>query len=124
MISWPAAKGMRWVNPSMTIRSSSCTKRATVSFIVMSFDIARHSAPVEKARRAVESPWDLLDLRANHAALFGTQGGAPEGRDLGEVRRDFEVNTLDPLRVSRAFLPVHHKGSRPRRLHTNSLKGT
>src|SRR5690349_6488496 len=38
MISCPAAKQMRWVKPSITSESPSCTDSATASFIEQSLD--------------------------------------------------------------------------------------
>ncbi|HEU4401044.1 MAG TPA: SDR family oxidoreductase [Candidatus Polarisedimenticolia bacterium] len=81
-------------------------------------------ASVERGRRAVEAAWDRLDILVNNAGLFGTRGGTVESLDLEEVRRLIEVNTLGPLRVTRAFLPLLRKGTRPRVIQITSLMGS
>lgn len=81
-------------------------------------------ASVEAARMAVETIWDRLDLAVNNAAVFCTEGGPLERLDLEEVRRAFEINTIGPLRVSRAFVPLLRKGTSPKLVHITSLMGS
>lgn len=81
-------------------------------------------ASVERARRAVEEAWDRLDLAVNNAGIFGAEGGAVERLDLEEVRRVLEINTLGPLRIARAFVPLLRKGTGPRLVQITSLMGS
>src|SRR6266850_1731006 len=53
MISCPAAKGMRWVKPSRTMRSPSRTKRAIASCIVIAFDIGHRPRPRDETARII-----------------------------------------------------------------------
>ncbi len=81
-------------------------------------------ASVERARRAVEEAWDRLDVAVNNAAIFGAEGGPVETLDLEEVRRVLEINTLGPLRIGRAFVPLLRKGTSPRLVQITSLMGS
>jgi len=79
---------------------------------------------VVAARRAVESLTDGLDLVLNNAGIYGPKNDGLESLDWKDARRVIEVNTLGPLRVSRAFLPLLRRGSRPRLVHITSLMGS
>ena len=72
-------------------------------------------ASVREAARAVGERTDGLEIVLNNAGVGGWRGGI-EDLALDEVRRVFEVNTLGPLRVARAFLPLLRRGRHPRRL--------
>jgi NAD(P)-dependent dehydrogenase (short-subunit alcohol dehydrogenase family) len=90
---------------------------------VAACDVAE-DASVERARRAVAEVWDALDVVLNNAGVFGATDATLASLDLDEVRRVFEVNTLGPVRVSRAFLPLLEKGARPRLVHVTSGLGS
>jgi NAD(P)-dependent dehydrogenase (short-subunit alcohol dehydrogenase family) len=81
-------------------------------------------ASVEAARRRVERTWDRLDLLVNNAGIIGKDGGSIDGIDLEEVRDLIEVNTLGPLRVCRAFVPLLRNGTIPKIVHITSLRGS
>ncbi len=81
-------------------------------------------ASVAAARLRVGELTDRLDLVLNNAGTYGSQDDEPSTLDLAEARRVFEVNTLGPLRVSRAFLPLLRRGDRPRLVHITSLMGS
>ena len=81
-------------------------------------------ASVREAARQVAERVDGLEIVLNNAGVGGWRGGI-EDLDLAEVRRVFDVNTLGPLRVTRAFVPLLRKGRPPRRLvHITSLMGS
>lgn len=76
------------------------------------------------ARDAVADAVDGLEVVLNNAGVMGERGEIDEV-DPAEIRRVFEVNTLGPIRVSRAFLPLLRNGREPRRLvHMTSLMGS
>ena len=81
-------------------------------------------ASVTGARRAVEVAWDRLDILINNAALYGGEGRNVASLDLEEIRRIFEINTIAPLRMTRAFQPLLRKGNDPRAIHVTSLMGS
>ncbi|PYS94848.1 MAG: hypothetical protein DMF50_11215, partial [Acidobacteria bacterium] len=81
-------------------------------------------ASVNEARRAVEAAWDRLDILVNNAAVYGGESRDVASLDLDEIRRTFEINTLAPLRMARAFQPLLRKGDHPRVIHITSLMGS
>ena len=86
-------------------------------------DVTDDGSVREAARRVAEQV-DGLEIVLNNAGVGGWRGGI-EDLDLAEVRRVFDVNTLGPIRVTRAFLPLLRKGRPPRRLvHITSLMGS
>lgn len=76
------------------------------------------------ARNRVAEEVDGLDVVLNNAGISGERG--PIGDlDPAEIRRVFAVNTLGPIRVTQAFLPLLRAGRAPRRLvHMTSLMGS
>lgn len=79
---------------------------------------------VESARAAVAEVTRALDVVVNNAGIGG-DGDRIDDLELDEVRRVLETNTLGPLRVSRAFLPLLRGGSQPTHLvHITSLMGS
>ncbi|MBW3660472.1 MAG: SDR family oxidoreductase [Gemmatimonadetes bacterium] len=76
------------------------------------------------ARDAVAGAADGLEVVVNNAGVMG-QRGEFEEVEPAEIRRVFEVNTLGPIRVAQAFLPLLRGGREPRRLvHMTSLMGS
>jgi len=53
---------------------------------------------------------ETLDLLINNAGILNS--GALEDLDWDSIRRQFEVNTLGPLRVTVALLPLMRSGSK------------
>lgn len=79
---------------------------------------------VTAARERVAEAVDSLDVVVNNAGVAG-RGDGIEDLDLEAVRRVFEINTLGPLRVTRAFLPLLRAAEKPARLvHMTSLMGS
>ena len=79
---------------------------------------------IEAARDAVAGAVDGLEIVLNNAGIMGERGEIEE-IDPAEIRRVFEVNTLGPVRVTQAFLPLLENGREPRRLvHMTSLMGS
>lgn len=79
---------------------------------------------IDAARDAVADAAGGLEIVLNNAGVMGERGEIGE-IDPAEIRRVFDVNTLGPIRVTRAFLPLLRKGRHPRRLvHMTSLMGS
>ena len=81
-------------------------------------------ASVASAAAKVSGMTGALDIVVNNSATYGTRGGSIGELDLEEVRRVFDVNTLGPIRVSRAFLPLLERGTAPKIVHLTSLMGS
>jgi NAD(P)-dependent dehydrogenase (short-subunit alcohol dehydrogenase family) len=81
-------------------------------------------AGIEAARREVERAAGRLDVVVNNAGTFGGEDETLESLDLDTARRVFDTNTLGPIRVSRAFLPLLRKSPRPRLVHITSGLGS
>ena len=74
--------------------------------VVTDIDVA-DDASVTRLAEAVTEPLDLL---VNNAGILTREG--LDDLDLDRVRRQFEVNTLGPLRVTGALLPRLGEGAR------------
>ena len=64
-------------------------------------DVARLPAQLEGTR---------IDTLINNAGILSRQ--SLDALDLDEIRRQFEVNSLGPLRVTRALLPMLNQGAK------------
>lgn len=81
-------------------------------------------ASVKAAAETVSGLTKTLDLVVNNAGVFGPHGDSLASLDHDEIRRVFEINTLGPLRVARAFLPLLERGREPRLVSITSLMGS
>lgn len=81
-------------------------------------------ASVAAAASEVRAKSPAIDILVNNAGVFGTHGGTLETLDDAEVHRVLDINTLGPLRVARAFLPLLVAGTRPRIANITSLMGS
>ncbi len=79
---------------------------------------------VHAAAAAVAASWDSVDVLVNNAGIYGPKDSGLEDLDLADVRRVFEINTLGPVLVTRALLPLLRKGRDPRVVHVTSLMGS
>jgi len=86
-------------------------------------DVADDEAVAEGAR-TVAGRVDHVDLLINNAGVYPEDSGGLERLDLDAMRQGFEVNTLGPLRVTRAFLPLMRLGSERKIFHITSLMGS
>ena len=65
-----------------------------------------------------------IDLLFNSAGTYPKTDGGLEQFDPRNLVRAFEVNSLGPLLVARAFLPLLRKGSERRLIQLTSLMGS
>ncbi len=76
---------------------------------------------VAAAFKAVSGKTQHLDLVFNNAGIQSQPYDAHlEQVELSKMREAFEVNTLGPLRVARAFLPLLRKATNPRIVNMTS----
>jgi len=90
---------------------------------VAACDVARDDS-VASARRAIGESWDRVDVLLNNAGIYGRRDVSLGTLDEPDIYRVLEVNTLGPLRVCRAFLPLLKEGRTPRLVQITSLMGS
>jgi len=93
------------------------------TLLVAACDVARDDS-VTSAHRAIGESWDRVDILVNNAGIYGRRDVSLMTLDEPDIYRVFEVNTLGPLRVCRAFLPLLQKGRVPRLVQITSLMGS
>jgi NAD(P)-dependent dehydrogenase (short-subunit alcohol dehydrogenase family) len=80
---------------------------------------------IAAAAHVVGQHVDGLEIVVNNAGIRGPRATHLDDLDLEAIRRVFDVNTLGPLRVTRAFQPLLEAGTEPRRVvHVSSLMGS
>ncbi len=79
-------------------------------------------AGVDAALERIESDRGRLDVLVNNAGVFGPAEGVAE-IDLAEIGRVFEVNTIGPIRLAQAFLPLLRRSDHPRIVNVSSGAG-
>lgn len=82
-------------------------------------------ASIEAAADLVGQHVDGVEILVNNAGIRGRRAADLDDLDLDDIRRVFEVNSLGPLRVTRAFRSLLAGGAKPRRVvHVTSLMGS
>src|SRR5438445_1890242 len=115
MISWPAAKQIRWVKPSIATVSPSRTRSATASRIVVCLELIGRPAVIRSAQDAELVPLGIAHLRPERPALLdeAANGRAEGGHPVDLLRHrsgrsDVEVDpVLDALRLRDAHEGEH-----------------
>ena len=80
---------------------------------------------VSRALSTVGAETQAIDILINNAAIRSPSVSNPiETIDFGDVARTFEVNSIGPLRVVQAFLPLLRKGSSPVLVNVSSEAGS
>ena len=90
---------------------------------VLAMDVGDDAA-VAAAVKTVAARSEHLDLLVNNAGIYPRDHGGLERLDLDELVAAYQVNTLGPLRVARAFLPLLRKGQGKRIVQITSLMGS
>jgi NAD(P)-dependent dehydrogenase (short-subunit alcohol dehydrogenase family) len=81
----------------------------------------------ESVERAVQTIGALcagLDVLINNAAICESEGSTIEGVDFEKVAEMLDVNTLGPLRVTKAFLPLLRRGMMKTIVNVSSEAGS
>lgn len=79
---------------------------------------------VKEAAHRVSRETGALDLLLNNAGATDDRKFTLETLDFAETRAILEVNTLGPIAVTRAFLPLLVQGTHPRVAHISSILGS
>jgi NAD(P)-dependent dehydrogenase (short-subunit alcohol dehydrogenase family) len=73
---------------------------------------------------AAQFKGQTVDVLVNNAGvLLGKDGGFADVK-LDEITKSFEVNTLGPMRVTRALLPCLQKSASPKVVNISSVMGS
>src|SRR5664280_1856561 len=118
MISWPAAKQMRCVKPSMATTSPSWTKAATASRIDVTLLIGAHLAITSYSSRCTAAG-NGTEHQSCHI-----RGQAPEGRRTGPIS-----TSCESMATTLLWREVVHRGPRKARLdqlpaHNTGIPGS
>ncbi|NIM00770.1 MAG: SDR family NAD(P)-dependent oxidoreductase [Acidobacteria bacterium] len=89
-----------------TCRSASPELEVTDAEVVSGIDVGDDGVDRKLVHALGDRPLDLL---VNNAGILTRE--SIEDLDLDRIRRQFEINSLGPLRVTRALLPNLHRGS-------------
>jgi NAD(P)-dependent dehydrogenase (short-subunit alcohol dehydrogenase family) len=83
------------------------------------------SESVSRAFSSVSAETDAVDILINNAAIRSPTVSNPiESIDFGDVARTFDVNSIGPLRVIQAFLPLLRRGHSPVLVNVSSEAGS
>jgi NAD(P)-dependent dehydrogenase (short-subunit alcohol dehydrogenase family) len=85
-------------------------------------DVADNDSVTTAAREFAETA-DHLDVLVNNAGIIVDGDDAILGTGDDLVRKTLETNTLGPLRVTRAFMPLLRKSKAPRVINVSSSGG-
>jgi NAD(P)-dependent dehydrogenase (short-subunit alcohol dehydrogenase family) len=81
-------------------------------------------ASIASAVHAANEQVEQIDMLFNNGGIYPKDQGGVETIELDDMNLAFNVNTLGPLRVIRAFLPLLRKGSGKRLIQMTSLMGS
>ncbi len=95
-----------WMVIATARRPESATELNAVGVRVMQLDVADAKSV---AALAHDLDGDSIDLLINNAGIFPRVGTLTE-TDFDDVLRTYEVNTIGPMRVTRALLPNLREG--------------
>lgn len=76
---------------------------------IMPLDVSSGESVVSAAR-FVGNITGCVDILINNAGISGMQGSLREGYDYSRMLQVFDVNTLGPIRMVEAFLPLMKEG--------------
>lgn len=90
----------------------------------LALDVASDES-VGQALSTVVAEVPAIDVLINNAAMRSSTVSNPiESIDFGDVSRTFEVNSIGPLRVIQAFLPLLRRGISPVLVNVSSEAGS
>ncbi|HEY5561443.1 MAG TPA: SDR family NAD(P)-dependent oxidoreductase [Clostridiaceae bacterium] len=110
--------------PQWTELSDLC-KKYEGNLILIPLDVSKEES-VKKASEMVSETTDIVDLIINNAGIISKTYNKKisMGLDYSEMERVFNVNTLGPLRVVEAFLPLTDKSAMKRLCFVSSESGS
>lgn len=95
-------------------------KEAAPEAATLQFDV-RDEAAIRAAAAQVADPIDVLIA---NAGAYGPQRQSSLDMDFDAALDLFSINTLGPLRVAQAFLPLVKRSARPRIVMMSSILGS
>jgi NAD(P)-dependent dehydrogenase (short-subunit alcohol dehydrogenase family) len=100
-------------------------QRYPQSLNIVPLDVSSE-ASVSAAAQNVAANTEHVDLLINNAGVMTktSERGIGEGQDFAEMQRLYNVNTLGPLRVVEAFLPLMAHGTMKRLCFVSSEAGS
>ena len=81
-------------------------------------------ASVERAVRQVSADFDRLDVLINNAGILGPGDDSVITIESSAIERTFRTNTIGPLIMIQAFLPLLNKSPAPRVINLSSGGGS
>jgi NAD(P)-dependent dehydrogenase (short-subunit alcohol dehydrogenase family) len=67
---------------------------------------------------------ETIDVLVNNAGVLKGAGEALEALSFADVTKSFEVNTIGPMRVTRALLPCLQRSANPKVVNMTSMMGS
>lgn len=94
------------------------------SLHLLNLDVTQEES-IREAASQIQKKVGSLDLLINNAGRYGEKRDVSlEEINLDDLRLTFEVNTLGPLRVTRAFRALLKAGREKKLVHITSLMGS
>ena len=90
---------------------------------IVPMDVGDEESIVRGAERTLELV-DRIDILINNAGVYPKIGTVSSGIDSAEMIRAFQVNTLGPMHVITAFLPLLRKGKDRKLVQITSKMGS
>ncbi len=108
-------------------RSFDSVEQAAVSLsapsvIPVVLDVADHES-IDRAVKAIAQIVDHLDVLVNNAGILDDQDDSVLNLPADRIRRMFETNTIGPLLVTQAFVPLLRKSAAARIINVSSGVG-
>lgn len=110
-------------NPEKSPGLHKLTAKHAASLSCIECDVADDGSVARAAAKALGA-LDGLDLLINNAGTYGPRDEGLATLDFAEMRRVFEVNSIGPLRVSRAFYPLLRQSAGAKLVQITSLMGS
>ncbi len=115
-----SARGERVTASVRSAAGAAALKAAAPQATILQFD-QRNEAEISAAAAQVSDPIDVLIA---NAGAYGPQRQSSVDMDFEGALELLSVNTLGPLRVVQAFLPLIKRGAHPRIVMMSSILGS
>ena len=113
----------------LTARKPEAGKAAVKKLAAQSLTVQFHPLDVTAAKSIavlkdfLEQTYGLLDVLVNNAGIFANGDASGLDIDLAMIRTTLETNTLAPLHLSQALVPLLRRGKFPRIVNISSGMG-